>query len=137
MLDETNFVAVERTSLENRGEPILRALKELKADESKAERIGKAAQHLVFEVLHPDNIDRSLSSHWHPFPPSSSVLTSGNVTLSARRESLPGIQGGHDFLSCVPIACKPSWSKAIAHARQPFNCLLATKACPVSSWIIL
>lgn len=58
MLDETNHIPVERTSPENRGAPILSALKKLKADESRAERIGKAAQHLVLEVLHPDNVDR-------------------------------------------------------------------------------
>jgi hypothetical protein len=60
MLDETNHIPVERTSPENRGAPILSALKKLKADESRAERIGKAAQHLVLEVLHPDNVDRSV-----------------------------------------------------------------------------
>jgi hypothetical protein len=62
MLDEKNFVPVERTSPQNQGKPILAALKELKADQGRAKAIGKAGQHLVMEVLHGDNIDRLVAT---------------------------------------------------------------------------
>lgn len=58
MLDETNHVPVEAVTKENDGEPVLKALQDLIADDAKAQAIGKAAQHLALEVLHPDNVDR-------------------------------------------------------------------------------
>lgn len=101
MLDDTNFVAVEATSPKNRGEPILSALRELKADESKAERIGKRAQHLVFEVLHPDNIDRSflLTEVILPRRPLCSPLYTWHHLPDENN-----IQNGLS-LSCVPLDC--------------------------------
>lgn len=58
LLDESNHVPTELATKENDGLPILQALLELRADESRARAIGEAAQHLVLEVLHPANVDR-------------------------------------------------------------------------------
>ena len=58
MLDETNHLSIQALTRENDGESLIAAVEELHRDPAKAEAIGKAAQHLGREVLHPDNIDR-------------------------------------------------------------------------------
>ena len=58
MLDDTNVIPVESITAENQGEPLLRAFEALHADDDRARRIGAAAQHLILDVMHQDNIDR-------------------------------------------------------------------------------
>ena len=62
MLDErpdtANYIPVPSITPENQGEPLLRAFEALHADDDRARRIGAAAQHLILDVMHQDNIDR-------------------------------------------------------------------------------
>ena len=45
-------------SWENQGEPMLRAVDQLRSNSTWAESMGVAAQQLVTTVLHPDNVER-------------------------------------------------------------------------------
>ena len=58
MLDTTNHIPVASITAENQGEPLLRAFEALHADDDRARSIGAAAQHLILDVMHQDNIDR-------------------------------------------------------------------------------
>ena len=74
MLDETNHVPVVPVTAANYGEPVLTALKALIANETWAQEVAKAGQHLAQEILHPDNIDRSIPSN--PTPKNCAICTS-------------------------------------------------------------
>ena len=60
MLDESNHMPVAAVTAENDGEPVLKALAALMANDTQAQALGRAGQHLALEVLHPDNVDRSV-----------------------------------------------------------------------------
>lgn len=83
MLDETNHVPVEAVTPANDGQPVLKALKDLLADDAKARAIGKAGQHLATEVLHPDNVDRqAISSPLQIIPTYERYLIDGRGHLN-------------------------------------------------------
>ena len=58
MLDDSNHISIPLLTEKNEGAPLLSAIEDLRANPKKAEQIGRAARHLVKEVLHPDNIDK-------------------------------------------------------------------------------
>ena len=53
---QSRSAPAEPVSWENWGSPVLDAMAELHKNETRARAIGAAGQHLVAEVLHPDNV---------------------------------------------------------------------------------
>lgn len=56
--DRENILYTEEVNWDNWGEPVLRAMKEVQANETWAHSMAESAKYLAAEVLHPDNIAR-------------------------------------------------------------------------------
>ena len=112
--DQKNIVFTEENNWNNNGEPLIRAVKDLAANQTKAQQIAAAGRHLGAEVLHPDNIKRwEQEYYWHylftlPSPQRGTngrflgqFLGAGGFQMNCCLFAVQILAGGSDAVQCL------------------------------------